>query len=447
MTRTNAVDHREFYAFHQGAAAPQVSWRVRAARNLDGKLSSGLPAVAYGPWSPEYTTPNPGSSTARSRRSPGQTRRTDGSRDHDDKAPVDPRLRLHREGPAGRNGTAELYRVYIFSDSALRQCDPPRLVRRPALRTCPGPPGRCANPATVAVIKRRPNALGPAQGRRRSRLHVRHRRRRDQRVDARPANPAGEPPTGGDAPPAGQPAARSLPNEERTDEYPCRRLPRRRTTPRCPRRRSSSRSAPGRPLGQRARRTAAATTGRDPGPAESPPGARRRSSAVASSRVGGGALRGGGAWAASSRRLSSSDRHRPRRPARSLTVSTVATHQHDSTTRRRGDRARHRREGREPNPASLHYWDLELAAGRLRRRPRAVGSAREACRRLPGRPRRSSRASRPGAGWTTATRSRPSTARRSSPGSPRSARRRTRCSGSRRGSPRRATDPRAARSE
>ena len=59
-TRTNAVDHREFYAFHQQAAYSSiVRWRVRAVRSLYGKIPSALPAVSYGPWSLLNTTTNP----------------------------------------------------------------------------------------------------------------------------------------------------------------------------------------------------------------------------------------------------------------------------------------------------------------------------------------------------------------------------------------------------
>jgi hypothetical protein len=58
--RTNAVDHREFYAFHpQAAYSSIVRWRVRAVRSLYGKIPSALPAVSYGPWSPLYTSTNP----------------------------------------------------------------------------------------------------------------------------------------------------------------------------------------------------------------------------------------------------------------------------------------------------------------------------------------------------------------------------------------------------
>jgi hypothetical protein len=59
-TRTNAVDHREFYAFHpQPAYSGIVRWRVRAVRSLYGKIPSALPAVSYGPWSLLNTTENP----------------------------------------------------------------------------------------------------------------------------------------------------------------------------------------------------------------------------------------------------------------------------------------------------------------------------------------------------------------------------------------------------
>jgi hypothetical protein len=116
-TRTNAVDHREFYSFHQQAAfSGTVSWRVRAVRSLYGKIPTGLPTVSYGPWSPAYTTTNPAI--------------IDG--------PVSPSLAaaddtvsdattptLHELTPgfafagtrAAAGTAADLYRVYVFSDS------------------------------------------------------------------------------------------------------------------------------------------------------------------------------------------------------------------------------------------------------------------------------------------------------------------------------------------
>ena len=59
-TRTNAVDHREAYAFHDGSNwTSEVRWRVRAVRADQGVVHlNGLAAVWYGPWSPEYVSTN-----------------------------------------------------------------------------------------------------------------------------------------------------------------------------------------------------------------------------------------------------------------------------------------------------------------------------------------------------------------------------------------------------
>jgi hypothetical protein len=58
-TRVNAVDQREFYAFHQGANfTGSVSWRVRAVRRV-AKLQGFITPVNYGPWSQTFTSTNP----------------------------------------------------------------------------------------------------------------------------------------------------------------------------------------------------------------------------------------------------------------------------------------------------------------------------------------------------------------------------------------------------
>lgn len=116
-TRTNAVDHRDFYTLHQQPAyTGQVRWRVRAVRNLYGKIPSALPAVTYGPWSPLYTTANPplaggvvtpglttADTTVSSNATPRQHELTPG---------------FSFSGTTAANGTpAELYRVYVFSDA------------------------------------------------------------------------------------------------------------------------------------------------------------------------------------------------------------------------------------------------------------------------------------------------------------------------------------------
>jgi hypothetical protein len=60
LTRSNVVDVRELYTFHQSPDwISTVFWRVRAVRQLYGKTANGLPAVSHGPWSPIYTTRNP----------------------------------------------------------------------------------------------------------------------------------------------------------------------------------------------------------------------------------------------------------------------------------------------------------------------------------------------------------------------------------------------------
>ena len=59
-THTNVADQREFYAFHlDDGWWSTVQWRVRSVRQVVGSIPNGLPAVSYGPWSPEYATTNP----------------------------------------------------------------------------------------------------------------------------------------------------------------------------------------------------------------------------------------------------------------------------------------------------------------------------------------------------------------------------------------------------
>jgi hypothetical protein len=58
-TRVNAVDQREFYAFHQGSNyTSSIKWRVRAVRRV-AKLQGFITPVNYGPWSATFTSSNP----------------------------------------------------------------------------------------------------------------------------------------------------------------------------------------------------------------------------------------------------------------------------------------------------------------------------------------------------------------------------------------------------
>ncbi len=115
-TKTNAVDHREFYAFHQQAAfTGAVRIRVRAVRNLYGSIPTGIPAVTHGPWSPVYTATNPAMSA-------GTVQPASAVSDSTISTPA--RAALHRltpgfafTGTTAASGTPyELYRVYVFSD-------------------------------------------------------------------------------------------------------------------------------------------------------------------------------------------------------------------------------------------------------------------------------------------------------------------------------------------
>jgi len=115
-TKTNAVDHREFYAFHQQPAfSGAVRFRVRAVRNLYGVIPTGLPAVTHGPWSPIYSSLNPGIDS-------GLLTPTFALSDDTTSTPA--KAALHRLTPAfAFNGSAsaagrpyDLYRVYVFSD-------------------------------------------------------------------------------------------------------------------------------------------------------------------------------------------------------------------------------------------------------------------------------------------------------------------------------------------
>ncbi|MGZ8783892.1 MAG: hypothetical protein ACXWZB_10400, partial [Gaiellaceae bacterium] len=115
-TKTNAVDHREFYSFHQQAAfSGTVRFRVRAVRNLYGSIPTGLPAVSHGPWSPIFTSSNPAIAG-------GVVRPVAALSDNTTSTPTT--AALHRLTPGfAFGGTTDaagvaydLYRVYVFSD-------------------------------------------------------------------------------------------------------------------------------------------------------------------------------------------------------------------------------------------------------------------------------------------------------------------------------------------
>ena len=118
--RTNSVDQREAYTFHDSPAwTSTVKWRVRAIRNGEEIVHlNGLPAVYYGPWSPEFTSTNPAQSGALqtvAAVSSGATSTLGQAHDHE----LTPGLAFSgREALNNFGGNAfGLYRVYVATDS------------------------------------------------------------------------------------------------------------------------------------------------------------------------------------------------------------------------------------------------------------------------------------------------------------------------------------------
>ncbi len=118
--RTNVLDEREFYTFHQSAQwTANVRWRIRAIRgDVFNYRVNGVPVSMHGAWSPVYSSSNP--AVTRGKISLTGTVSdvfSDGSSSSS----------AHRFMPAfmwtgdqsAAGVAAELYRVYIFTD---KQC-------------------------------------------------------------------------------------------------------------------------------------------------------------------------------------------------------------------------------------------------------------------------------------------------------------------------------------
>ena len=115
-TRTNAVDQREYYAFHQASPWPDVvHWRVRAVRKTYGTVANRLPAVTYGPWSALQTSLNPAVSDGPIQ--PESALSDVASVGADEPAPHRLTPGFTFTGNRALSGKrVELYRVYVFSD-------------------------------------------------------------------------------------------------------------------------------------------------------------------------------------------------------------------------------------------------------------------------------------------------------------------------------------------
>jgi len=157
MSLTNVLDEREFYTFHRSASwTATIRWRIRALRmDTDPALrKNGLPAVAYGPWSPVYSSTNPTYATGPIKL---------GNTVSDVIATGDSSSLAHRlmpgftfSGDTALDGTkAELFRVYVFTD---RQC-----LNRVFTSAIVGGPAYAPRPYGPLALPSNPTALPAAR--------------------------------------------------------------------------------------------------------------------------------------------------------------------------------------------------------------------------------------------------------------------------------------------
>jgi hypothetical protein len=157
ISLTNVLDEREFYTFHRSTSwTGTVRWRIRALRmDTDPALrKNGLPAVAYGPWSPVYSSANPAYATGPIKL---------GHTVSDVIATGDSSSQAHRlmpgfsfSGDTALDGTkAELFRVYVFTD---RQC-----LNRVFTSAIVGGPAYAPRPYGPLALPSNPTALPAAR--------------------------------------------------------------------------------------------------------------------------------------------------------------------------------------------------------------------------------------------------------------------------------------------
>ena len=117
-SRVNAVDEREFYAFHQGANfTGTVNWRVRAVRRV-AKLQGFITPVNYGPWSQTFTSTNPAMDDGVVRPVAAMTAMATSTPTNAKAHEMTPAFVFTGSRDAAGNKYG-FYRVYVFSD---RQC-------------------------------------------------------------------------------------------------------------------------------------------------------------------------------------------------------------------------------------------------------------------------------------------------------------------------------------
>lgn len=157
MSLTNVLDEREFYTFHRSASwTGTIRWRIRALRmgNQPDTIKNSLPAVAYGPWSPVYSSTNPAYASGPI---------TLGDTVSDVISNGDGSSQAHRlmpgftfSGDTALDGTkAELFRIYVFTD---RQC-----LNRVFTSAIVGGPAYAPRPYGPLALPTNPTALPAAR--------------------------------------------------------------------------------------------------------------------------------------------------------------------------------------------------------------------------------------------------------------------------------------------
>jgi hypothetical protein len=117
-TRVNAVDEREFYAFHQTPTfTGAIKWRVRAVRRV-AKLQGFITPVNYGPWSKTFTSTNPAMDDGVVRPVAAVTALATSTPTSPKPHEMTPAFVFSGSRDASGNKYG-LYRVYVFSD---KQC-------------------------------------------------------------------------------------------------------------------------------------------------------------------------------------------------------------------------------------------------------------------------------------------------------------------------------------
>jgi hypothetical protein len=205
--RTNALDEREFYTFHQSQVwIGNVRWRVRALRgdNFNYRIN-GLPVSMTGAWSPVYNSTNPSVETGKVQLIGTVSDVFSNGSPSSDAHKTMPAF-LWKGNQSDDGTAAELYRVYVFTDSqCLNQVYQSSVVGGPAW--APRLTGPLAMPGSdPALVGARGGYLGDGQESSNMSFDFRSTKPNEQLSAATPttAIPGEVPAATGTTPPPGQ---------------------------------------------------------------------------------------------------------------------------------------------------------------------------------------------------------------------------------------------------